>query len=281
MPRQGAYSSTFSVSRVSNTLSGTGSDLEPYLREIGLCVGDDEPDQLLRPAAAVHAALRDKLRSDQVTVDELIAALEQHISDDTRFRMSLLACSGEYQQPGYARFHLFYRRLTRGVRSSFSMSTMRLLLSQEALQYRIVSLLLEKLPEFLTGSDFDARFGESVPRLILTHLMWLGLPSDQTQKLLEMVPVTSVNVQREIIGALPELVSDSDHEFVVRGCIDLMEANSELVVAVVECLSRFNLSADLVVRLTLCLLCNLYTPNIVKFTCLPPGRGSRDRHEPL
>jgi len=56
--------------------------------------------------------------------------------------------------------------------------------------------------------------GENIPRLILNQFRWLEYvvkPLDLTKKLIEMIGITPLNIQREIILSIPEIVSDNQH----------------------------------------------------------------------
>uniref|UniRef100_A0A672Q6D6 Fanconi anemia group D2 protein-like n=1 Tax=Sinocyclocheilus grahami TaxID=75366 RepID=A0A672Q6D6_SINGR len=77
---------------------------------------------------------------------------------------------------------------------------------------QVINTLFEKLPEFmLEGVSED---GLNVPRLIINQLKWLDRivdGKDLSSKLMQMVSVAPVEIQRDIITSLPEILEDSQH----------------------------------------------------------------------
>ena len=61
----------------------------------------------------------------------------------------------------------------------------------------------------------NVSYGDSISKLLLSQLRWLDEivePEQLAQKLLEVFSVCPSHLQREIIGALPEIIDDSQHE---------------------------------------------------------------------
>uniref|UniRef100_A0A672Q6K7 Fanconi anemia group D2 protein-like n=1 Tax=Sinocyclocheilus grahami TaxID=75366 RepID=A0A672Q6K7_SINGR len=133
-------------------------------------------------------------------IKEFISALETYIEDPERFRNCLLPCvpSSTSQQDTNS--------------GSYQESLVRLLLGIEMLQTQVINTLFEKLPEFmLEGVSED---GLNVPRLIINQLKWLDRivdGKDLSSKLMQMVSVAPVEIQRDIITSLPEILEDSQH----------------------------------------------------------------------
>uniref|UniRef100_A0A672Q9S3 Fanconi anemia group D2 protein-like n=1 Tax=Sinocyclocheilus grahami TaxID=75366 RepID=A0A672Q9S3_SINGR len=72
---------------------------------------------------------------------------------------------------------------------------------------QVINTLFEKLPEFIED-------GLNVPRLIINQLKWLDRivdGKDLSSKLMQMVSVAPVEIQRDIITSLPEILEDSQH----------------------------------------------------------------------
>ncbi|XP_056884964.1 Fanconi anemia group D2 protein isoform X2 [Takifugu flavidus] len=167
-------------------------------------------------------------------VQEFTTALESHIEDLEQFRNCLLPCVPPSSDA------------STGSVSSFLESVLRMLLGIEMLQTPIISTLLEKVPEFMLDSNVDG--GLSVPRIIINHLKWLDQIVDSKElatKLMELVSVAPVEVQRDIITSLPEILEDSQHNDIARELNTLLQENTQLTVPILDALSSLNLSASL------------------------------------
>ncbi|KAG8007845.1 Fanconi anemia group D2 protein [Nibea albiflora] len=167
-------------------------------------------------------------------VQEFTAGLESHIEEPERFRNCLLPC---------------VPRLSDGDSScvsSFQESLLRMLLGIEMLQTFVINILLEKLPEYMLDGPADG--GLSIPRVIINQLKWLDRVVDSKElatKLMELVSVAPVEVQRDIITSLPEILDDSQHNDIARELNTLLQENTQLTVPILDALSSLNLSSSL------------------------------------
>uniref|UniRef100_A0A7N8WSY3 FA complementation group D2 n=1 Tax=Mastacembelus armatus TaxID=205130 RepID=A0A7N8WSY3_9TELE len=126
-------------------------------------------------------------------IQEFIAGLETHMEDPERFRNCLLPCVPHLSDGDACSV------------STFQESLFRMLLGIEMLQTLVINTLLEKLPEFML---------DGIPRIIINQLKWLDRIVDSKElaaKLMELVSVAPVDVQRDIITSLPEILEDSQH----------------------------------------------------------------------
>uniref|UniRef100_A0A3B4YG41 FA complementation group D2 n=1 Tax=Seriola lalandi dorsalis TaxID=1841481 RepID=A0A3B4YG41_SERLL len=186
-------------------------------------------------------------------VQEFITGLESHIEDHERFRNCLLPCVPQL---------LF----------SSSESLLRMLLGIEMLQTPIINTLLEKLPEFMLDGTGDG--GLSIPRIIINQLKWLDRVVDSKElasKLMELVSVAPVDVQRDIITSLPEILEDSQHNDIARELNILLQTDTQLTVPVLDALSSLNLSSSLLTEVRGAVMATLAAvqledlPVVVKF----------------
>ncbi|XP_057186897.1 Fanconi anemia group D2 protein isoform X2 [Triplophysa rosa] len=165
-------------------------------------------------------------------IQEFISGMETYIEDPERFRNCLLPCVPAAQQDNNS--------------GSYQESLVRLLLGIEMLQTLVINTLFEKLPEFMfEGVTED---GLNVPRLIINQLKWLDRIidcKDLSSKLMEMVSVAPVELQRDIITSLPEILEDSQHADMARELNILLQQNTQLTVPVLDALSSLNLSSAL------------------------------------
>ncbi|XP_073707909.1 Fanconi anemia group D2 protein [Garra rufa] len=167
-------------------------------------------------------------------IQEFISALETYIEDPERFRNCLLPCvpSSTSQQDTNS--------------GSYQESLVRLLLGIEMLQTLVINTLFEKLPEFMfEGASED---GLNIPRLIINQLKWLDRiidGKDLSSKLMQMVSVAPVEIQRDIITSLPEILEDSQHGDMAKELNGLLEQNTQLTVPILDALSSLSLSSAL------------------------------------
>ncbi|XP_049448967.1 Fanconi anemia group D2 protein [Epinephelus fuscoguttatus] len=167
-------------------------------------------------------------------VQEFTTGLESHIEDPERFRNCLLPCVPRLSDGDSSRV------------SSFQESLLRMLLGIEMLQTFVINLLLEKLPEFMLDGAGDG--GLSIPHTIINQLKWLDRVVDSKElavKLMELVSVAPVEVQRDIITSLPEILEDSQHNDIARELNSLLQENTQLTVPILDALSSLNLSSSL------------------------------------
>ncbi|KAK1901245.1 Fanconi anemia group D2 protein [Dissostichus eleginoides] len=193
-------------------------------------------------------------------VQEFTAGLESHIEEPERFRNCLLPC---------------VPRLSDGDSScvsSFQESLLRMLLGIEILQTPIINTLIEKIPEFMLDGAGDG--GLSIPHIIINQLKWLDRVVDSKElavKLMELVSVAPVEVQRDIITSLPEILDDSQHNDIARELNSLLQENTQLTVPILDALSSLNLSTSLLTEVRGAVMATLAAvqledlPVVVKF----------------
>ncbi|KAJ1964243.1 Fanconi anemia group D2 protein [Dipsacomyces acuminosporus] len=98
-----------------------------------------------------------------------------------------------------------------------SESIVRLMLGIDAFQPRLIATLLERFPEFIGYEDDQGSVEPGATKVsvkILRQLRWLDYVIDSaglTEKLLDTLSFVTPEMQAEIIGALPDIISDSDH----------------------------------------------------------------------
>uniref|UniRef100_W5UA37 Fanconi anemia group D2 protein n=1 Tax=Ictalurus punctatus TaxID=7998 RepID=W5UA37_ICTPU len=167
-------------------------------------------------------------------IQEFISGLESHFEDPERFRNCLLPCVPRSAGEGDTSS------------SSFQESLVRMLLGVEILQTLVINTLFEKLPEFMfegVGED-----GLNIPHLIINQLKWLDRLvdcKDLGSKLMQLVSVAPVEIQRDIITSLPEILEDSQHGDMARELNALLQQNTQLTVPILDALSSLNLSSTL------------------------------------
>ncbi|KAM9408699.1 Fanconi anemia group D2 protein isoform 2-T2 [Pholidichthys leucotaenia] len=165
-------------------------------------------------------------------MQEFVTGLEAFVESPEQFRNCLLPCVPQF--PDGESSSSF---------SSFQESLLRMLLGVEMLQTLIIKTLLEKLPEYLFDGGND-----DIPRMIIKQLKWLDRvvdPKELAAKLMELVSVAPVEVQRDIITSLPEILEDSQHSDVARQLNSLLQENTQLTVPILDALSSLNLSSSL------------------------------------
>ncbi|XP_077182179.1 Fanconi anemia group D2 protein isoform X4 [Paroedura picta] len=181
----------------------------------------------------LHQALRKHPSYPQV-VGELVSGLESHIENRDQFRNCLLPCVPA-QSP----------EMSNAVHS-YCESLIKLLLGIEILQPAIIRLLFEKLPEFFHGSVGSD--GLSLPRLIINQMKWLDKIVDSKELVLtimQVICVSPLSIQHDLITSLPEILDDSQHGEVARELSSLLKEKTELTVPILDALSSLNLDLEL------------------------------------
>uniref|UniRef100_A0A8C4V1X9 FA complementation group D2 n=1 Tax=Falco tinnunculus TaxID=100819 RepID=A0A8C4V1X9_FALTI len=167
-------------------------------------------------------------------VKQFISGLESHIKDRNQFKNCLLPCTPVRTEGSRTLVH------------SYCESLIKLLLGIKILQPAVITLLLEKIPEFFF--DIVGTFGTNFPRLIVNQFKWLdGLldSQDLVKKLIQMVSVSPVPIQHDIITSLPEILEDSQQSEVARELSCLLKQGRRLTVPILDALSRLDLDAGL------------------------------------
>uniref|UniRef100_A0A669CVF3 FA complementation group D2 n=1 Tax=Oreochromis niloticus TaxID=8128 RepID=A0A669CVF3_ORENI len=127
-----------------------------------------------------------------------------------------------------------------------------------------------KLPEYMLDSDG----GVSIPRIIINQLKWLDRvvdAKDLASKLMELVSVAPVEVQRDIITSLPEILEDSQHNDTARELNSLLQEKTQLTVPILDALSSLNLASSLLTEVRGAVMATLAAvqledlPVVVKF----------------
>ncbi|RHZ86697.1 hypothetical protein Glove_46g140 [Diversispora epigaea] len=130
-------------------------------------------------------------------------------------------------------------------------SFVRILLSIDFFQANLIDQLLERLPTFISDSDNDI-IESPIPRLILQQLKWLDNivnPTRITEKILEMIPITPLGIQREIITSLPDIINDSEQKTIVKELTELIDQNHRLIVPILDALPHFTLQEELMINI--------------------------------
>uniref|UniRef100_A0A8D0CT53 FA complementation group D2 n=1 Tax=Sander lucioperca TaxID=283035 RepID=A0A8D0CT53_SANLU len=173
----------------------------------------------------IQKQLQKSPRYPGVSIYEFTTGLESHIEDPELFRNCLLPC---------------VPRLSDGDSCTCTVHLPQILnLLFFFMQTFIINTLLEKLPEFM----FDG-----IPHTIINQLKWLDRVVDSKElavKLMELVSVAAVEVQRDIITSLPEILEDSQHNDIARELNSLLQENTQLTVPILDALSSLNLSYSL------------------------------------
>uniref|UniRef100_A0A3B3BYC4 FA complementation group D2 n=1 Tax=Oryzias melastigma TaxID=30732 RepID=A0A3B3BYC4_ORYME len=193
-------------------------------------------------------------------IQEFVSSMEAYIENADALRTCLLPCVPQTSDRDSSSS------------SSFQESLLRMLLGVETLQTLIINILLEKIPEFMLDSSGDG--GLSVPRMIINQLKWLDRIVDAkglSVKLLELVSVAPVEVQRDIITSLPEILEDSQHNDVGKELNSLLQENTQLTVPVLDALSSLNLRSSLLTEVRSAVMATMAAvqledlPVVVKF----------------
>uniref|UniRef100_A0A4W3JNB8 FA complementation group D2 n=1 Tax=Callorhinchus milii TaxID=7868 RepID=A0A4W3JNB8_CALMI len=202
-------------------------------------------------------------------LQEFISGLESHIEDRDKFRNCLLACG---------------LRPTKVIGTSYQESLIKLLLGIEVLQPPVMNTLFEKIPEFIYdkiprfhypliicgNSHFFFTFsapedGINMPRLIINQFKWLDRIVDSkemTSKIMQLISVAPLEIQRDIITSLPEILEDAQHNEIGKELNLLLQQNTQLTVPILDALSSLNLRTELLAEVRQSVMSTLSAVNL-------------------
>uniref|UniRef100_A0A4W3JN97 FA complementation group D2 n=1 Tax=Callorhinchus milii TaxID=7868 RepID=A0A4W3JN97_CALMI len=170
-------------------------------------------------------------------LQEFISGLESHIEDRDKFRNCLLACGlsqmGESSNAG----------------TSYQESLIKLLLGIEVLQVR----------------EFAPEDGINMPRLIINQFKWLDRIVDSkemTSKIMQLISVAPLEIQRDIITSLPEILEDAQHNEIGKELNLLLQQNTQLTVPILDALSSLNLRTELLAEVRQSVMSTLSAVNL-------------------
>ncbi|XP_043933530.1 Fanconi anemia group D2 protein isoform X2 [Protopterus annectens] len=171
-------------------------------------------------------------------IQEFVSGLEAHIETSDKFKNCLLPCGHGHDAD--AGNHL----------NSYRESLFKLLLGIDTLQPAVLNTLFEKLPEFMYESVNED--GINMPRLIISQFKWLDRivdGKDLTSKLMQLIAVAPLEIQRDIITSLPEILEDAQHNDIGKELNSLLQQNTQLTVPILDTLSSLNLHSQLLAEI--------------------------------
>lgn len=131
-------------------------------------------------------------------------------------------------------------------------SLVRNLLLVPSIQLDIQKMLLEKLPEYFEVNPGVQKIyvplRDDVPRLIINHFRWLDFVVDCNafnDMLLQVLSICPLQLKKEIIGSLPEIVGDQNNKAVVYYLEQMLQEDSSIIVPVFDSLSNLQLDDEL------------------------------------
>ncbi|KAF8413568.1 hypothetical protein HHK36_001559 [Tetracentron sinense] len=158
--------------------------------------------------------------------------------------------------------------------SNRSDSLGRVLLLLAPVQLQLQHMLLEKIPEYFSmdlGGCSSSLLEEDVARLILNHFRWLDFLVDSkafTDKLLEVLSICPLQLKKEIIGSLPEIIGDQNNETVVASLELMLQEDSAVIVPVLDSFSNLNLDDQLQEQVITIALSCIRTVDAENMPCL-------------
>ncbi|KAJ2158996.1 hypothetical protein GGF46_003364 [Coemansia sp. RSA 552] len=209
------------------------------LRSCGVELRDSALPVLHTPCALFRHQLGEAIRSDETLALAIGDYIDELLSEHDQ--ISLYLDSAALSEGATANAG----QVGAGVQQSESL--VRLLLGVDALQSRLVSTLLERFPEYIGDND-DEHGGcdtgvVKVSMKILRQLRWLDYVIDSgslMEKLLETLGFVPPDMQREIISALPDIISDVDNAEVSKVLVGMLSDAPELTLTILDTLGSLD-----------------------------------------
>ncbi|XP_075073834.1 uncharacterized protein LOC107797636 isoform X2 [Nicotiana tabacum] len=179
-------------------------------------------------------------------------SLNRLFSADSSLKSEFLQGFSSYiNSPGNLRRILSPSRRD-GLGSVRSDSLARVLLLVPSIQSHIQNLLLEKLPEYFDvdpGGNVGGRSSslcleEDIARLILNQFRWLDFLVDSetfTEKLFQVLSICPVQLKKEIIGSLPEIIGEKNNKTIIDSLQEMLQEDSSIIVPMLDCFSNLHL----------------------------------------
>eukprot|EP01094_Clydonella_sp_ATCC50884_P007012 TRINITY_DN161_c2_g2_i1.p2 TRINITY_DN161_c2_g2~~TRINITY_DN161_c2_g2_i1.p2 ORF type:complete len:667 (+),score=142.56 TRINITY_DN161_c2_g2_i1:64-2001(+) len=130
-------------------------------------------------------------------------------------------------------------------------SIVRLFLSVDAIQARVMQQLIEVLPDYVNDDDGltqNLPFEDDIPRVILSQFRWLDRVVEGVElsrRLFELFHICPHRLKKEIISMIPEIVDDSGHEIVVKELLDIVEQQEhEYLTTTFDALGNLSLAPE-------------------------------------
>ena len=219
--------------------SQRNSSFERVLSDAGLHLNErkDQFNELVVDEAIFKYKLGQKLKQDFTCqmIDEFYRGFSEFIEKPVCFRQCLLPTWKSEDNSNSS--------------PVAQESVFRMFLGIEVLQPKVVTMLLEKLPEYMEESLRDDSLTKEefkqIPNLVLNQLKWLDCVVDGKElcsKLMEILSISSVELQQDIVVSLPEMLDDSMHHSAANQLKDLLLSDSQLTPAIIHCFTNMNLS---------------------------------------
>lgn len=218
----------------------SGNAFQDMLKSVGYTIGHKNDANELDVDQAVFVRDLTKLltneRSPQI-IEKFISGFEAHLEDEVRLKWSLMPT--------------ITTASCETARNASQDSLIHLLLNIEAIQEKVASIMLDKLAELSYSENsvlYDRAENKSVACLIVSQFRWLNkLVNSEalTDKLIELIEATPLEVQKDIIKLLPDVISEYDHSKVARSLGDLLRGNQELNVTILDALTNLNIDSEM------------------------------------
>ncbi|XP_057296090.1 Fanconi anemia group D2 protein-like isoform X2 [Hydractinia symbiolongicarpus] len=199
---------------------------------------NDQPNQISVDQAILQQTLKATLKHKEYA-NKLCTGLEELWEDNYRFCFSLLPTISSED-------------CTISSRGKHQDSLVRILLGIDILQPAIANLLLEKLPEIYSDNELSliaVKLGDiDLVHRIVSHLRWLDVIIESEailEKTFDVISISDISIQRELITCIPDLIQDSNHTKVAMKLRELLLENSHLVTCTLDTLSNMNLKGEL------------------------------------
>lgn len=129
-------------------------------------------------------------------------------------------------------------------------SLCRLFLKVDKLQGETIEIVLDKLTSILIGPDWEINDNNETPwlKLLLSQLCYL--PHIQngevlSEKLLDIIEISPLGAQLEILNSIPEILPDSEYNKTAKTLSSMLDQREELTGAIIDCLNALNLDSEI------------------------------------
>ncbi|KAJ2827474.1 Fanconi anemia group D2 protein [Coemansia erecta] len=214
---------------------------QQVIRTCGVELSDGSLPVLHKPSALFRYQLSEAIRNDTDLVEFIGTYLDELLSDHDAISLYLDPMTPASVATNDDDDNTSAAQIQQQAGMPQTDSLVRLMLGVDALQSRLIATLLDKFPEYI-GDEGDVGTTK-VSVKILRQLRWLDYVLDSaglTEKLLETLGFVPPDMQREIVAALPDIISDSDTNEVSKVLAGMLSETPELMLSILETLGSLD-----------------------------------------
>lgn len=190
----------------------------------------DKPNLFLKESSLIIRDVRNEIEKHENypnNIPEFINGLRQLVKKKKYFEKALTASSdgSDIFSPKAKQHECLFR----------------IFLNVDCIQSEVISFLLEQATVHVLNKEDTISL-----RLLLGPLRYLSFIKETNkvaQQLLDLLEISTKAAKLEILSHIPEIIPDSEYQFIAHKLVDILNENITLTPAIIDCLNFFILNA--------------------------------------